>query len=266
MSNTMTDVLLKRDRRIVVAALVLLTALAWVFLLRHVRSMPVAAAPIPEMPGMDMSAAMIRTWTPGDLVVLFPMWAIMMVAMMTPSVTPMILIYARVARQFVEERRPLAATGWFTAGYLLSWTAFSLVAAIAHSLLERSGWLNPIMAPASVSVAGTMLIIAGLYQFTPLKNNCLGHCKSPLTFLETHGGFKPGMVASMKVGIRHGLYCIGCCWALMALLFAGGVMNVFWIVAISTHLVIEKMLMAGHVIARLTGAVLAIAGLWLIFK
>jgi len=262
----MNDDLLKRDRWIVLAAIALLTALAWMSLLGYVRSMPVAAGPILEEPGMDMTGAMMRARTVGDLAVLFPMWAIMMVAMMTPSLTPMIVSYARVARESAEEGQPLADTGWFTTGYLLTWAVFSVLAATAHGMLERAAWLNPAMEPVSGKVAGAILIAAGLYQFTPLKNKCLSRCHSALAFLQASGGFKTGVAPSIHLGIRQGLYCIGCCWALMALLFAGGVMNVFWIVAISTHLVIEKALAAGHVIARLSGAALAVAGIWLLFK
>jgi predicted metal-binding membrane protein len=254
------------DRWIVHVSIAVLTALAWVALLWYVRSMPMAATGMTEFPGVDMRTALVREWSAGEIRFLFPMWAIMMVAMMTPSVTPMILMYAHVARESSEERKPLIATGWFTAGYLLSWTVFSLVAASAQGLLERTAWLDPMMAPASNSIGGAILIVAGLYQFTPLKDNCLRRCQSPTSFLQSCGGFKTGMTSSIWFGIRHGLYCIGCCWALMMLLFAGGVMNIFWIAAISTHLVIEKVLVAGHVIARLTGAVLAIAGLLLIFR
>jgi predicted metal-binding membrane protein len=115
-------------------------------------------------------------------------------------------------------------------------------------------------------VGGVVLIIAGTYQFTPLKNNCLSRCQSPFAFIQANGGFKRGMGASVQLGMRHGFYCIGCCWALMALLFVGGVMNILWIAAIAFHVLIEKVVPSGNAIARVAGAGMAIAGIWLLFK
>jgi predicted metal-binding membrane protein len=261
MSSASLEILFRRDRRIVVAALVVLTALAWGYLVRLAGSM--------SMAGMDMSAAMtpmLRAWSASDFTFIFLMWAIMMVGMMTPSATPMILIYARVARQAAQESRPIAATGWFVGGYLLSWAAFSFLAAIAQGALERVAWLTPMMAAASSKMGGVVLIVAGIYQFTPLKNNCLSRCQSPFAFIQANGGFKRGMGASIQLGMRHGFYCIGCCWALMALLFAGGVMNILWIAAIAIFVLIEKAIPAGGAIARVAGAGLALAGIWLLLK
>jgi predicted metal-binding membrane protein len=269
MSSASFELLFRRDRKIVVGALIVLTALAWGYLALLVGSMSMTGTSMPDISGMDLSAAvtpMLRAWTARDFTFIFLMWAIMMVGMMTPSATPMILIYARVARQAAEESRPIAATGWFVSGYLLSWTAFSLVAAIAQGVLERLAWLTPMMAAASNKVGGVVLIIAGIYQFTPLKNNCLSRCQSPFAFIQANGGFKRGMGASVQLGMRHGFYCIGCCWALMALLFVGGVMNILWIAAIAFHVLIEKVVPSGNAIARVAGAGMAIAGIWLLFK
>jgi len=146
MSSASLEILFRRDRRIVVAALVVLTALAWAYLILHSQSMPTTGISMPDMPGMVMSSAvtpMLRAWTASDFAFIFLMWAIMMVGMMTPSATPMILIYARVARQAAQDGRPFAATGWFVSGYLLIWTVFSLVAAIFQGALERMAWLTP---------------------------------------------------------------------------------------------------------------------------
>ena len=224
---------------------------------------------MPDMPGMNMSAAitpMSRSWTPGDFAFMFAMWAIMMAGMMTPSAAPMILIYARVARQSALDGRPLAATGWFASGYLLSWTAFSVVAAFAQGVLNRVALLTPMMAVASNRVGGVVLIAAGVYQCTPLKDSCLKHCQSPFAFIQSHAGFKRGFAGSLGLGLRHGFYCIGCCWALMALLFAEGVMNITWIAAIAMFVLIEKVLPAGRMIARFAGASLVVGGLWLLAK
>jgi|SRR5712671_3505511 len=266
------EILLKRDRRIVVAAIALLTALAWIYLLWLARNMTMASAPMPnmpDMPGMDMSAAvtpMLRAWSASDFAFIFVMWAIMMVGMMTPSAAPMILIYGRVARQSALDGKPLAAVGWFASGYLLSWTAFSLIAAIVQGLLERMAWLTPMMAAASRKVGGAVLIAAGIYQFTPLKNSCLTQCQSPFAFIQFHGGFKQGIAAPIRLGLRHGFYCIGCCWALMALLFVGGVMNIAWIAAIAILVLAEKAIPAGRIVVRVAGVGLAAGGLWLLLR
>ena len=269
MSSGSLELLFRRDRRIVVAALVVVTALAWGYLVWLSQSMSTPGMSMPDMPGMDMSAAVrpvLRVWTAGDFAFIFLMWAIMMVGMMTPSATPMILIYARVARQAVQEGRPFAATGWFVSGYLLGWAAFSVLAAIAQGALVRLAWLTPMMVAASTKVGGVVLIVAGAYQFTPLKNNCLSQCQSPFAFIQANGGFRRGRGASIQLGMRHASYCIGCCWALMALLFVGGVMNILWISAIAIFVLIEKAVPAGGVIARVAGAGLAVAGIWLLFK
>jgi predicted metal-binding membrane protein len=263
---TTLETLLRRDRRIIAVAITVLTALAWLYLLWVAHSMAGQGTPMPDMPGMDMSAAMtpiLRAWTATDFIAIFVMWVIMMMGMMTPSAAPMILIYGRVARQSALDGRPLSSTGSFAGGYLLSWTGFSLVAAAAQGLLERAAWLTPMMSAASNRIGGVVLIAAGIYQGTPLKDACLKQCQSPFAFIQTHGGFKTGPLASLRLGVQHGFYCIGCCWALMALLFAGGVMNIAWIAAIAIFVLIEKILPAGRIAARVAGAGLVLAGLWL---
>jgi len=265
----MLETLLKRDRRIVVLAIAAMTAFAWLYLLWLSRSMTMGGSPMPDMPGMDMSAAMapmLRSWTSADFAFIFVMWAIMMIGMMTPSAAPMILIYARVARQSALEGRPLAATGLFAGGYLLSWTAFSLAAAVAQGALERAAWLTPMMAAANNMVGGIVLIATGLYQGTPLKDACLKQCQSPFAFIQSHGGFGKGVTGALRLGLHHGFYCIGCCWALMALLFAGGVMNIAWIAAIAIFVLIEKVLPTGRLVARFAGVGLVLAGTWLIIR
>jgi predicted metal-binding membrane protein len=269
MSSASFELLFRRDRRIVVGALIVLTVLAWGYLIWLAQNMPMTGTSIPETPGMNMSAAltpMLRAWSASDFTFIFLMWAIMMVGMMTPSATPMILIYARVARQAAQESRPIAATAWFVSGYLLSWSAFSFAAAIAQAALARVAWRTPMMVAASGKVGAIVLIVAGIYQFTPLKYNCLSQCQSPFAFIQANGGFRRGMVASIQLGMRHGAYCVGCCWALMALLFVGGVMNILWVAAIAIFVLIEKVTPAGEAIARVAGAGLALAGIWLLFK
>jgi predicted metal-binding membrane protein len=195
---------------------------------------------------------------------MFAMWAVMMVGMMTPSAAPMILLYARVGRQAAAQQKPLAATGWFAGGYLLAWTAFSIVATLGQWGLERAAMLTPMMTGASGVFGGIVLIAAGLYQWTPWKDACLRHCRAPLHFIQQHGGFKRDAWGSLAVGFHHGLYCIGCCWALMALLFVGGVMNLLWIAAIMVFVLAEKVVPGGRLLTRLAGAGFVAAGAWLL--
>jgi len=256
------DSLLKRDRRIVFVSIAMLTVLAWIYIFRFAATMNVAAF----APDMSHMAPLLRSWTAVDFAMIFAMWAVMMVGMMTPSATPMILIYARVARQAAVDGRPLASTGWFVAGYLLSWTAFSLAATIAQDVLIQFAWLTPMMSTASDRIGGVVLIVSGIYQFTSLKNTCLTQCQSPFAFIQAHGGFKAGHSSALRLGFRHGVYCIGCCWAVMTLLFVVGVMNIFWIAAIAIFVLVEKVMPAGKWIARAAGAGLAVAGIWLIVQ
>jgi predicted metal-binding membrane protein len=184
--------------------------------------------------------------------------------MMTPSAAPMILIYARVGRQAAVQGKLLAATGWFAGGYLLAWAGFSLFATVGQWGLQRTALLTPAMASASSVFGGLVLIAAGLYQWTPLKDACLSRCRAPLLFIQQHGGFRRDAPGSFGLGVRHGLYCIGCCWALMALLFVGGVMNVLWIAAIAVFVLAEKVVPGGRVLTRLAGAGFVAAGVWLL--
>ena len=193
MSSVFEAVLL-RDRAIIIAALGVITVLAWADLVWLADDM--------SMGGMDMTGFRMipsglslmmpasEPWKPIEFAFVFAMWAVMMVGMMTPSVAPMILIYARVGRQAAIDNKPFAATAWFVGGYLLAWIAFSLAATTAQWALERAALLTPMMASASNMLGGVVLIVAGLYQWTPLKEACLFNCQSPLTFILRHGGFR----------------------------------------------------------------------------
>lgn len=259
------ETLLKRDRAIVAAALLGITGLAWAYLVWIGNSMKMPGASMPDMPGMNIAAPAFRAWTAGDFGFTFAMWAVMMVGMMTPSIAPMVLLYARVGRQAALQNAPFAAAGWFAGGYLLGWTAFSLVATVVQALLERAALLTPMMTASSVRVGGVILVAAGIYQWVPFKVSCLKQCRSPLAFIQNHGGFKRDAAGSLGLGLRHGFFCIGCCWALMALLFAGGVMNVLWIAAIAGLVLIEKVVPAGRMIGSVAGIGFLLFGLWLLF-
>jgi predicted metal-binding membrane protein len=245
--------------------------LAWLYIIRLAATMPGMQMPQGDMPGMDMPgmgamvAPALKPWTPTDAAFMFTMWFVMMIGMMLPSVAPMLLIYARVGRQAVSRGHPFAATWWFAAGYLLAWAGFAATATLAQWALERAALLTPMMAAASHVFGGIVLIAAGLYQWTPLKDACLAQCQAPLAFIQRYGGFRGKPLAALEMGLRHGAYCVGCCWALMALLFVGGIMNVLWIAALTVLVLLEKVLPAGWLIARIAGAVFLVLGIWLVF-
>jgi predicted metal-binding membrane protein len=264
MVDTALEAALRRDRVIVLAAIVALTAAAWAYTIWLADDMNMGGMDmtglrmIPAGAGWMMPAA--APWSAIEFALTVAMWAVMMVGMMTPSAAPMILLYARVGRQAAVQRKPLAATGWFAGGYLLAWAAFSLAATLGQWGLQRTALLTPAMQSASAILGGAVLIAAGIYQWTPLKHACLERCRAPLQFIQHHGGFRRDAAGSLGVGLRHGLYCIGCCWALMALLFVGGVMNLLWIAALSILVLLEKIVPAGLLIPRAAGLVLMGAG------
>jgi predicted metal-binding membrane protein len=259
---------LRRDRIVVCLALLLLTALAWSYLLW------LSA----DMGGMDMSGS--RTipsgigfimpahtpWRTMEFAFVFAMWTVMMVAVMTPSAAPMILMYARVGRQTGGQGAPLAATLWFVVGYFLIWAAFSLFAVLVQWALDRTALLDSAMAITSTVLGALVFVAAGSYQWTRLKDVCLTQCQTPFAFLMSHGGFRRDAAGAFMLGLRHGAYCVGCCWALMALLLVGGVMNLIWIVLLALLILLEKITPLGRLIAPLAGTVLIAAGVWLLAK
>jgi predicted metal-binding membrane protein len=265
--DTRLEAILRRDRYVVFGALLLLTLLAWgcVVWLAAMTSMATA-----EMPAMDMAmhamAPQARAWSITELTISFVMWVVMMAGMMLPTAAPMILLYAQVGRQAKALHKPLAATGWFAGGYLLAWTGFSFLAAVLQAALARVALLTPDMTSTNTILGGAVLIAAGLYQWSPLKYQCLSNCRAPLFFLQRHGGFQRLALPSLRLGLRHGLYCIGCCWALMLLLFVGGVMNIIWIASLAALVLLEKVLSEGRNVSRLVGAGLIIGGLVLVFQ
>jgi predicted metal-binding membrane protein len=206
------------------------------------------------MQDMAMAAMAPMAWTPGYAVLMFFMWWIMMMAMMLPSAAPMILLFAMVNRKQREKGAPYVPTAIFAAGYVLVWGAFSLVAVAAQWGLEHSGLLSSMMASTSVTLGAGLLVAAGIYQLTPLKHACLRHCRSPIFFITHH--WRPGDLGALRMGVEHGAFCTGCCWFLMALLFYGGVMSLFWIIGLAVFVLLEKTIPAGHWLAGITGALL----------
>jgi predicted metal-binding membrane protein len=189
---------------------------------------------------------------------------VMMVGMMTPSAMPMIFMYARVGRHAESQHTPLVATACFVAGYFLVWAAFALLATLVQWALERAALLDSAMASTSNVLGGLLFIAAGSYQWTRLKDACLTQCQMPFAFVMRHGGFHRDAPGSVLLGLRYGAYCVGCCGALMALLFVGGVMNPLWIVLLALLVIMEKVTSFGRQIAVIGGIVLVAAGAWLI--
>ena len=277
---------LLRDRLVVSSGLAVVILLAWAYLLSG------AGMSAFEMTAMSMSdstddmhrtggaqpmashgnvagamqmahAAMMEpaVWTPWYAVIMFLMWWIMMVAMMLPSASPMILLFAQVQLKAKEDGLPFVSIGVFSAGYLTVWAAFSLVATGLQWGLEHEGLLSSMMKSTSALLAGSILMAAGIYQFTPLKRACLKHCRSPLEFVILH--WRSGVAGAFRMGLEHGAFCVGCCWFLMALLFVGGVMNLYWIIGLALLVLFEKFVPARFWVDAITGVVLLIWGGWL---
>ena len=258
MSDTALESILRRDRYAVMVALVLLTVLAWAYVLWLAKHMDM---PDPSsMSGMGAMAPQVRPWAIPDLLFSFTMWSVMMAGMMLPSVAPVILLYVLVGRQAEALQKPLAATGWFAGGYLLAWTGFSLLATLLQAALNQAALLTPELASTNDILGGVILIVAGLYQWTSLKDRCLANCRAPLFFIQRHGGFQRRALPSLGLGLQHGLYCIGCCWALMLLLFVGGVMNIAWIAGIAAVVLLEKIMTDGRNVSRVIGLGLIVGG------
>jgi len=250
------DTTLRRDRSLVIVALLVITALSLTYTVWLATE-------------YDMSSMMTPgfvPWSPGHFAFMLAMWVVMMIGMMTPSVAPTVLLYAALARQRIVRGGPFAAAGWFVAGYLLAWILFSAVATLLQWLLEWQALVSPMMAGTGAALGGTLLIVAGIYQWLPLKQACLSTCRAPMSFVQRHGGFQTSARGSVKLGALHGFYCVGCCWAVMALLFAFGVMNLLWIGGLMIFVLLEKMLPYQRAMSRTAGAVAVIVGALMIAR
>jgi predicted metal-binding membrane protein len=260
---TFLEAVLARDRIVVICGLIAVIAAAWIWIALGA-GMDTAMTDMPgqQMPGMtDMTMSVMTpaSWSFGYAALMFSMWWIMMVAMMLPSATPTLLLFARISRKEKAGGRPYVPTAVFAAGYLAVWGGFSVIAAGLQWALERLGLLSPMMANTSVWLGGLILIAAGLWQLTPVKTVCLRHCRTPLSFLLGH--WKPGHLGAFRMSLEHGAYCVGCCWFLMGLLFVGGIMNLYWIAGLAAFVLIEKTVPLGHWVSRAAGAVLVLWGM-----
>jgi predicted metal-binding membrane protein len=251
-------VLPRRERLGLLLALVAVLALSWGWLLAGA-GMGMSAIDMTAMAGMDGWLMQPPTWTPAYAALMLAMWWVMMAAMMLPSAAPMLLLFARVHRKAHADDVPWAAPLQFAAGYLLVWGGFSLVATALQWALQALRLMSPMMETTAPELGAGLLIAAGVWQLTPLKARCLGHCRSPLGFLSAH--WRSGRFGAVRMGLAHGAYCLGCCWFLMALLFFGGVMNLYWITGLSVYVLLEKTLPWGHWLGRAAGVGLIAWGL-----
>ena len=248
---------LRHDRAVIVTGLVGVSLACWAWIVPMARDM--------YGPMTGPSAWMMTTvWDGRYVLALWAMWAVMMAAMMLPSASPMLLMYAKVARARPDRPKAILGAYVFAAGYLFAWAVFSVGATMLQWVLGALLLLSPMMEPATAVVGGMVLIVAGAYQFTPLKHLCLRSCRSPLSFIMQH--WRTGRAGAFRMGLEHGTYCLGCCWALMLLLFAAGVMNLYAIIILTLLVVVEKVAPAGWHVDRLTGALLTGAGLWITIR
>ena len=261
-SSNVIETIVKRDRLIVIGALVAVVLLSWLYILSGAGMGMTAfemTAITNNVPARMMQPAV---WTPTYFLFMFFMWWVMMIAMMIPSASPMLLLFAAINRKQREKDAPFVSTGVFAAGYIIVWAAFSLLATTLQWGLERIGLMSAMMVATSGLFGGLALIVAGTYQLTPLKHACLRLCRTPIQFVTHHWRKGPG--GALRMGVEHGLFCLGCCWTLMALLFVGGVMNLFWIIGLAVFVLLEKTIPAGHRLASLGGISLIVWGVWML--
>ncbi len=263
---TLTERVLRRERAIVAAGIAVIAALAWCYIvLGAATGMSTLAMTTFAFPPPVRGAVAGGGWSLAYAAIMLAMWWVMMIAMMLPSAAPAILLHARIVRQAqgrsqATEAAPVPAAA-FTAGYLASWLGFSLVATCAQLALEATGLLDSAMMwSTSRWLSAGLLVAAGLYQLSPWKRSCLAGCRTPAAWLARH--WRPGRAGAFRMGLEHGLACVGCCWAFMLLLFAGGIMNLVWIAGLSVLVLAEKLAPARLRASEVTAALLLGGGLW----
>ena len=250
--SSVFEALLARDRLWVGFGLGAAVLLCWAWLV------PAALDMQGDMRGLA-AWMMAAHWDLRYFLLVFSMWAVMMAGMMLPSAAPTVLLYARIVRSDTRLPSPLRRVYIFACGYVLAWCGFSLLATLLQWRLAAAAVLTPMMRLHSTMLGAALLLVAGVYQWTPLKHRCLERCRAPAEFIATN--WRHGWRGALRLGWRHGLYCLGCCWALMLLLFVGGVMNLAWIAALTLAVLLEKLAPFGVRGGRLGGALLILAGL-----
>ncbi len=243
---------LKKEHVLVFLSLTLLIVISWMYLFSLSNSMK----SMEEMPMIQNSE-----WFFNDFLAAFAMWSVMMTAMMIPSAMPMILVFSTVNKKRSESGKSFVPTWHFVLGYILVWTSFSLIASLLQFMLHNLSVISDELKLLNPFASGIVLLAAGMYQFTSVKDVCLKNCQSPLSFVLSY--WKEGKSGAHLMGIKHGFYCIGCCWVLMALLFAAGIMNLLWIAIIALFVFLEKMIKSKYV-SKAAGIVLIVAGIIMI--
>ena len=263
-SRSSVEAIFRRDRWVTISGIILLTVLSWAYLFGLAAGMDDMAMEGDLMSSVSgLMGPQLSTWSVRDFFFMFLMWSVMMVAMMLPSASPLILLHVRVNRQQEAGGDGFHGTVVFAIGYLLVWTSFSAVATLLQWGLEKLAVLSPMMASTSPLLGAGLLLAAGIYQLTPFKNACLRHCRSPVHSLMQH--WRRGTSGAFMMGFHHGVYCIGCCWLLMALLFVFGVMNLVWIAVLSVFVLLEKVVPRGELVARVAGVGFIVAGVSVLF-
>lgn len=271
--------LLARDRLIISVAMLAIFLIAAVYTLMGVgmsmssveMTFGTSEMPMQDMPFKDMldggmsSMMMPPVWSASYAALVFLMWWVMMIAMMLPSVASIILLYSTLIRRSNPTQNPSVLAGTFLGGYLAAWAFFSLLATLLQSVLELRGFVSPMMMSLTSQIIGSgVLIAAGLYQFTPVKESCLQHCQNPLKFLTEKR--RPGYGGAFLMGVEHGAFCLGCCWFLMALLFVGGIMNLYWIIGLTLYVLLEKLIPTTNStnVGKIAGGLLILGGVGII--
>jgi len=247
---------LTRDQLVVLASLAGMVVLAWLYLVYLAATMGTAMS---DMPGMAMGDAMTMSdarWDGVRFALTVVMWIVMMIGMMLPSAAPMILLFAVVQRRHAA--RPLLMTAVFVSGYVVVWSGFAVMGAAIQDALASAAILSQGLWLESAWPGGLLFLAAGAYEWSPAKSRCLDQCRGPLSFITGH--WRPGAGGALRMGLEHGLYCLGCCWVLMLLLFVGGVMNLLWVAALASLVLLQKLVPGGHLLSRMTGVVMAAAG------
>ncbi len=266
------SIVLEKDNLIVYLSIFLIVIITGLYTIFGI-GMPMSAIEMTKMSGIfSMSSSMEMNmnmgsnnmdmknrWSISMAISMFLMWWLMMIAMMTPSAAPTLLLFHNLKKIGSEGKKALSYTYLFLFGYLIIWAIFSLIACIIHKFFDTSSITDAAMMQLkSVQFSGILLITAGVYQFTPLKNACLEKCRTPIDFLSSNN--RKGAKGSFIMGAHHGLFCLGCCWALMALLFVGGVMNLFWITGLALYVLIEKIIIKAGWLDKIMGLILIFFG------
>jgi predicted metal-binding membrane protein len=246
---------LRHDRAVIAIVLIAVTLAAWTWIALMAR----------DMYGTMLGPSawmMTAEWDAVHVLMLWAMWAVMMTAMMLPTATPLIRLYAAAARGRPETGSPALRVYALASGYLSLWAAFSVVATALQRVLASLSVLTPMMEPATPAAGATVVAIAGLYQLTPLKRACLRACRSPLGFMMQR--WRNGAAGAFRLGLDHGAYCLGCCWALMLILFAGGVMNLAVIVTLTVWVLVEKIAPFAEHTPTVSGVALLVVAAWMV--